>query len=133
MKELTIYNLTGWMNGLYNISNENQIYDAARNFFDVNNLFWTDLFSKQTIELTINKAIKTFSIHDNVSDKVFKYYQFYGEQNEKEYKDFIQNIKKLSMYDIELSAEYPERLLTLSTCEYSQEDGRFVVVAKKVN
>ena len=30
------------------------------------------------------------------------------------------------------TATYGDQLLTLSTCEYSQEDGRFVVVAKKV-
>lgn len=70
MKELSIYNLTGWMNGLYNISLKNQIYDDTISYFDVNNLFWNDLFSKRTIQLTINNAIKTFSIYDNISDKV---------------------------------------------------------------
>ena len=69
----------------------------------------------------------------NVDDDVFKYYQFYGEKTQEEYKDFIANIKNMSLYPIELSSKYPEPLLTLSTCEYSQEDGRLVVVAKKIN
>ena len=36
------------------------------------------------------------------------------------------------MHDIETSAKYGDSLITLSTCEYSQEDGRFAVVAKKI-
>ena len=68
----------------------------------------------------------------NVSDDVFKYYKFYGEQSKEAYDNFINNIKELSLYDIDLSATYPEELLTLSTCEYSQKDGRLVVVAKRI-
>jgi sortase B len=45
---------------------------------------------------------------------------------------FVETCKNLSLYDTGLSAEYGERLLTLSTCEYSQPDGRMVVVAKQV-
>ena len=53
--------------------------------------------------------------------------------NEEEYNDFVNNCKKSSIYDTGVTANYGDQLLTLSTCEYSQEDGRFVVVAKKVN
>lgn len=38
----------------------------------------------------------------------------------------------MSIYDTKVTANYGEQLLTLSTCEYSQEDGRFVVVCKKI-
>ena len=64
---------------------------------------------------------------------MFKYYKFYGNQTEESYNNYITNIKKLSLYDIPLSATYPEELITLSTCEYSQEDGRLVVVAKRIS
>lgn len=63
---------------------------------------------------------------------VFRYYFFVNAENEQEYNDFVNNAKKVSIYDTGVDAEYGEQLLTLSTCEYSQEDGRFVVVAKKV-
>ncbi len=69
----------------------------------------------------------------NVTDNVFKYYKFYGEQTEDTYNDYIKNIKKLARYDIATTATYPEKLITLSTCEYSQEDGRLVVVAKQIS
>ena len=68
-----------------------------------------------------------------VSDKVFKYYKFYNATNETEYNDYIKNIKKLSLFDIEATAKYPDKLITLSTCEYSRENGRMVVVGRKID
>ena len=48
------------------------------------------------------------------------------------YNDFVNNSKKVSIYDTGVNASYGDQLLTLSTCEYSQKNGRMVVVAKKV-
>ena len=62
---------------------------------------------------------------------VFRYYQFVNAESETEYNEYISNCKKASIYDTGATAEYGEQLLTLSTCEYSQENGRFAVVAKK--
>lgn len=62
---------------------------------------------------------------------VFRYYYFINAKNEKEYNDFVKNAKKASLYDTGKTAEYGDQLMTLSTCEYSQEDGRFAVVARK--
>lgn len=62
---------------------------------------------------------------------VFRYYYFTNAENETEYNEYVENCKKASIYDIEETATYGEQLLTLSTCEYSQENGRFAVVAKK--
>lgn len=66
------------------------------------------------------------------SQNVFKYYFFKDAKNEKEFEDYVKNIKKLSMYDIEETANYGDQLITLSTCDYQVEDGRFVVVAKQI-
>lgn len=69
----------------------------------------------------------------NKSDKnVFKYYFFINAYNENEYNDFVSNSKKASLYDTGVNASYGEQLLTLSTCAYHTEDGRFVIVAKKI-
>lgn len=38
-----------------------------------------------------------------------------------------------SAYDTGYTAEYGDRLLTLSTCEYTHTNGRFVVVAKLIS
>lgn len=63
---------------------------------------------------------------------VFRYYYFINAENEEEYNYYIEECKKASLYDIEKTATFGEQLLTLSTCEYSQEDGRFAIVAKKI-
>lgn len=62
---------------------------------------------------------------------VFRYYQFVNAENEQEFNEYVQNSKKASLYDIQATAEYGDQLMTLSTCEFSQEDGRLAVVARK--
>ena len=63
---------------------------------------------------------------------VFKYYFFINPKTEYEYKDYIENIKKISIYNIENTAKYGEELISLSTCSYHIKDGRFVVVGKEM-
>lgn len=62
---------------------------------------------------------------------VFRYYYFIDAKNENEYNDFIENCKKASIYNIDKTAQYGDQLITLSTCSYHTQDGRFAVVARK--
>lgn len=66
------------------------------------------------------------------TDLVFKYYNFFEADTEEEFRYFYDNIKELSLFDTGVEAEFGDRFLTLSTCSYQVEDGRFVVVAKEV-
>ncbi len=66
------------------------------------------------------------------SDKVFKYYKFFQAETQEEFDDFYQNIKELSLYDTGVTAEFGDHFITLSTCVYHVENGRFVVVAKEI-
>lgn len=63
---------------------------------------------------------------------VFKYYQFIDANGEKEFDSTMEEMAALSLYDTGVTAEYGDQLLTLSTCDYQETDGRFVVVAKKI-
>ena len=63
---------------------------------------------------------------------VFKYYQFIDETSENEFNSNMEEMAKMSLYDTGVTASYGDRLITLSTCDSSEEDGRFVVVAKKI-
>ena len=65
------------------------------------------------------------------TDQVFKYYQYFGGEDQDAFDSFYSNIKKLSLYDTGAEAEYGDEFLTLSTCAYQTKNGRFVVVAKK--
>ena len=62
----------------------------------------------------------------------FKYYQFIDVNSEKEFDSYMQEMAAMSYYDAGVTAEYGDQLLTLSTCDYQEKDGRFVVVAKKI-
>ena len=42
------------------------------------------------------------------------------------------NVHARQLYDTGVDAKYGDQLITLSTCEYTYNNGRFVVVAKKV-
>ncbi len=66
------------------------------------------------------------------SDQVFKFYKFFRADTEEEFNDFYQNIKELSLYDTGVTAEFGDHFITLSTCVYHVENGRFVVVAKEI-
>ncbi|MBQ4536672.1 MAG: class B sortase [Lachnospiraceae bacterium] len=66
------------------------------------------------------------------SDTVFKFYKFFQADTAEEFEDFYKNIKEMSQYDTGITAEFGDRFLTLSTCVYHVENGRFVVVAKEI-
>ena len=66
------------------------------------------------------------------SEDGFKYSSFYKASNEEQYNEFIEKCKLLSFYDTGKTAEYGDKLITLSTCEYSQENGRMVVIGRKL-
>lgn len=63
---------------------------------------------------------------------VFKYYQFIDAQSEQEFDSYMNDMEGMSLYDTGVTASFGDQLLTLSTCDYQEKNGRFVVVAKKV-
>lgn len=67
------------------------------------------------------------------SEDVFKFYQFFQADTQEEFDDFYNNIKEMSLYDTGVTAQFGDRFLTLSTCVYHVETGRFVIVAKEVD
>lgn len=62
----------------------------------------------------------------------FRYYDFVDAESEEDFNAYIAKCRELALYDTGVTAEYGDRLITLSTCEYSAQNGRLVVVAKKV-
>ena len=63
---------------------------------------------------------------------VFKYYYFINANDKQEFDEYVNNCKKLSLYEIDATAEYGDQLMTLSTCEYSKLNGRLAIVTKKI-
>ena len=61
-----------------------------------------------------------------------KYYNYTNFYNDYELVTFIKRCKDLEFYNTETKINYGDKLITLSTCEYSQKNGRMVIVAKKI-
>ena len=66
-------------------------------------------------------------------EDVFKYYQYAGYNDEETFNQYVDGIKALSIYDTGQAASFGDQLVTLSTCAYQTEDGRFFIVGKRVN
>ncbi|MBR4016622.1 MAG: class B sortase [Oscillospiraceae bacterium] len=71
-------------------------------------------------------------ITDAYIETGFAYHNFV-DGNEESFNAFVAKCKELALYDTGVDAVYGDKLLTLSTCEHSINNGRFVVVAKKIS
>ena len=65
-------------------------------------------------------------------EKTFRFYNFIEADYDGEFYDYYDTIRKMSIYEIDAQAYASDYLLTLCTCEYTVEDGRFVIVARKI-
>ena len=79
-----------------------------------------------TYEIMI--AFKTIAY----SDAGFRYYSYTDFQNIEDYEEFVDNCRNLEFYNTGVEGTNKDKYITLSTCEYSQKNGRMVVVAKEV-
>ena len=103
---------------------------AKESYYEEHKLIQFDtIYEKGTYEIMYVFRSQVF----NEDDLVFKYYQFINANSGNEFESYMDEMKKLSLYDTGVTANYGDSLLTLSTCDNSQTDGRFVVVAKKVS
>ena len=87
------------------------------------------LTDRQTYEVIA--VFKTVVYTD--SPDSFKYYQFVNADTAEDFTAYVEKCKKLSLYETGITAEYGDKLLTLSTCENSRTYVRLVVVAKLIN
>ncbi len=65
------------------------------------------------------------------AEEGFRYYQFFNYETEEEFQECVNFIQENQIYDVKNKLQYGDKLLMLSTCDYVQDNGRFVVVARK--
>lgn len=65
------------------------------------------------------------------SEPGFRYYQYTDLREAADFDAYMDQVKAAALYETGVTAEYGDQLLTLSTCSYHTENGRFVVVARK--
>ena len=104
-------------------------YYSKESFWEKNQTFTFDTIyetGKYAVMYVFRDKIHT---EDEI---VFKYYQFIDATSADEFYSNMDAMAEMSLYDTGVTASYGDRLITLSTCDSSEADGRFVVVAKKI-
>lgn len=96
--------------------------------------FWEDnqtIFFDTLTERHVYKIFAVFKTSANVGEG-FSYHQFVDAANEKEFDEFVSTCKELSKkyyYDTGITPKYGDKLICLSTCEYTLGDNSRLVVA----
>ena len=65
------------------------------------------------------------------TENCFKFYKFIDAESEDSYREAIDYYKTHACYDTGVTAQPGDRLITLVTCAYHTDNGRFVVVARE--
>ena len=65
-------------------------------------------------------------------DEGFAYHGFVDAASEADFESFVGECKKLSVYKSDIFPVYGDKILCLSTCAYTQENGRLVVAAVRI-
>ena len=63
----------------------------------------------------------------------FAYHQVNDIDNEADFNEFIKTCKDLAFYDTGITPAYGDKIICLSTCEYTIDNGRLVVAAVRIS
>lgn len=94
-----------------------------------NTIYFDSCYEKREYELIAVFYSQVFY----QSQDVFKFYKFFQADTREEFDDWYNNIKEMSIYDTGVTAQFGDEFITLTCCAYHVEDGRFVVVGRRIN
>ena len=77
-------------------------------------------------------SYKIIYVFKTSATKGFKYYEYCNFEDESRFNTFNNKCKELAFYNTDVSVCYDDKLLTLSTCDYSISNGRIVIVARRI-
>lgn len=60
------------------------------------------------------------------------FYSMTTAENAKEFNQFVDMVREASLYETGIVPRYGERIISLSTCEYSTDEGRMVLFAREI-
>ena len=95
--------------------------------WDYNSLIFFDTLT----EYHTYKIFAVFKTSANIGEG-FPYHRFEDAENEEEFNTFVSTCKDLSFYDTGITPQYGDKLICLSTCEYTLDNGRLVVAAVRI-
>lgn len=90
-------------------------------------IYYSTLYEERTYEVVAAFYDRVYYSYEDV----FKFYQFIDAESEEHFQEAMNYYKNTALYDTGITAEYGDKLITLVTCSYHEEYGRFVVVARE--
>ncbi len=118
----------------HNMQDEQMFGDLLKyqnkSFFDEHPIITIDTDETET-QYQIMYAFKSRIFYQDETN-VFRFYRYYDFEDENKFNEYVTNCKKIQLYDTGITPIYGNQLITLVTCEYSQNNGRFVIVAQKI-
>lgn len=112
--------------------NKHRMFGELENYKDkkyYNNHKVIKLITERDVrEYEIVTVFKTTVYEENE----FKYYEFINYKIQQQLDDFINQCESKAFYNTGVKCTGGDKLITLSTCEYSSKNGRLVVVAKEL-
>lgn len=113
----------------HNMSNGSMFADllkyASQDYYEAHPVISFDTLS----QLSQYQIVAVFRFDTN--NETFHFNEF-TDMNKEEFAEYMSNCHERQLYDTGYTAMHGDELITLSTCEYTYENGRFVVVAKKI-
>lgn len=88
---------------------------------------FSTLYEEREYEIIAAFYDKVYYQHETC----FKFYEFINAEDEQTFEEAMTYYRKKALYDTGVEATYGNRLITLVTCAYHIENGRFVVVARE--
>lgn len=97
--------------------------------------YWENHRYIQFDTLTEHHTYEIFAVFTTTASRGmgFRYHLFTNAENQEEFDEFISQCLELALYDTDIIPEYGDKILCLSTCEYSQKNGRLVVAAVRID
>jgi len=104
---------------------------AERSYWEAHPLIRFDTRCEQRVYQVI--AAFYSRVYDPEERDVFRYYEYADLTDEAVFAEYVRQVRAAAIYDTGLEARYGDELLTLSTCSYHTADGRFAVVARRID
>ena len=113
--------------------NDNSMFQPLMNYKEKD--FYED---HKIIRFDTTRAVGTYEVVAVIvtralysDEKGFRYYGHFDFETQEKFDYYWDNIQNMALYETDTVPEFGDKFITLSTCEYSQDDGRLAVIAVK--
>ena len=112
---------------------DGSMFAVAHNY--INKETWENnplIFFDTLYEYHVYKIFAVFKTSANLGEG-FTYHNMIEASDKEEFDNFIATCKELSFYDTGITPQYGDKIICLSTCEYTLNNGRLVLAAVRIS